>query len=130
MSEPRTDTAGPMRSRPDLRTSRVVGATAAVAAAGAVACSVCCVVPFALPAAALAVTGSILAWFASNQAWMTAMALAAVVGGWLWVGAQAIKTKRRPARSTLLAMIGATLMVLTALAWPRIEPVIIGMLLS
>jgi hypothetical protein len=41
-------------------------------------CGVCCVLPLALPAVALAGAGGILAWFAGAFAWVTAVAVAAV----------------------------------------------------
>jgi hypothetical protein len=48
---------GPFRSK--------TPAPAAIAAISALACGVCCVLPLALPATALAVTGGVLGWFAS-----------------------------------------------------------------
>ena len=48
-------------------------------------CAACCVLPFALPAVALASAGGVLAVFA--QAFWGALYLAAVKGGgaWFWV---------------------------------------------
>src|SRR5262249_39022443 len=87
---------------------RIVGASAAVAAMGAFACGVCCVLPFALPAAVLAVSGGVLGWFAKATPWAMRIALLAVLGGWIWVAIQTVRTKRRPARSTLLTLGVAT----------------------
>src|SRR5262249_46198017 len=61
---------------------RVVGASAALAATGALACGICCVLPFALPAAALAATGGAVSWFAKATPWALGIALPAVLGGW------------------------------------------------
>jgi len=108
--------------------SAPVGATAAVVAGGALACGVCCVLPFALPAAALAMTGGVLAWFAQIQAEAAFAALAIVAGAWLWIGLRSLRTQRRPARSTLAAMTLATLMLAAALLWPRIEPAVFATL--
>ena len=49
-------------------TDRFVGTSAALASAGALVCGVCCVLPFALPAAALAVGGGVVSWFAKAGA--------------------------------------------------------------
>lgn len=46
---------------------RVVVAVAAATATGALAYAVCCVLPFALPAVALASAGSIIAWCTSAE---------------------------------------------------------------
>jgi hypothetical protein len=107
---------------------RLVRSTAAVAAAGAVACGVCCVLPFALPAAILAISGGALAWFGSLLPWVRAVAGVAVIVGWLWVGWQTRRTQLRPARSTWLTMSAATVCLLVALAWPLIERPIIALL--
>lgn len=106
---------------------RGIGAVAAVAATGAVACGACCVLPFALPAAVLAMTGGVLAWFGSLHAWITLVAAVAVITGWLWVGAQVRTTRRQPARSTLVVMAVATALLAVAVAWPKIEPFLVTM---
>lgn len=100
---------------------RGLGVLAMVAATGAVACGACCVLPFALPAAALAMSGGVLAWFGGLHAWVTLAAAGAVVAGWLWVGAQVSASRRRPARSTLIVMTIATLLLALAAAWPGLE---------
>lgn len=109
-------------------TGRGVGAVAAIAATGAVACGACCVLPFALPAAALAMTGGALAWFGSLHGWVTLIAAGAVGVGWLWVGVQARAARRRPAKSTLVVMAAATMLLAVALAWPKVEPVVTALL--
>lgn len=108
--------------------TRVAGGAAALAATGALACGVCCVLPFALPAAVLAMSGGVLAWFAGLTPWITGLALVAVTGAWLWVGLLTLRTRRRPATSTLITMAAASALLAAALTWPRIEPVIIGVL--
>ena len=106
------------------RGSRIAGGAAVVAALGALACGVCCVLPFALPADILAISGGALAWFAGAQVWVTALAAAAGAGGWLWVAVQTVRTRRRPARSTLLAMAVATATLALAVSWPGIETIV------
>jgi len=100
---------------------KIAGAAAALAATGAMACGVCCVVPFALPAAMLAVSGGVLAWFGSMEPLMTLVALAAVGVAWAWVALQTIRTRRRPTRSMLLTMGAASVLLAAALAWPFFE---------
>lgn len=108
--------------------SRVAGGAAAVVALSALACGVCCVLPFALPAAILAMSGGVLAWFAGARGWMTALAAVAVGGAWLWIGVQTFRTRRRPARSTLLTLTVATAILALAVAWPGIEPIVVAWL--
>lgn len=108
--------------------AKIAGGAAALAATGAVACGVCCVLPFALPAAMLAATGGALAWFAGLMPWITGFAVLAVVGAWIWVGVQTLRTRRRPAPSTLVTMGLASAFLVTALAWPRLEGFIIAAL--
>jgi hypothetical protein len=84
--------------------TKVVRTTAAVAAVGAVACGVCCVLPFALPAAVLAVSGGVLAWFGSLMPWVRAVAVIAVSGGWLWVSCVQISLGRQHNRSPIFTV--------------------------
>lgn len=110
--------------------NRAVGAVAATASAAALACGVCCVLPFALPAVLLGSIGGVLAWFANIYQWLTPIAVLAVVAGWAWIGYQSHATRRRPARRSLIVMAFATAMMIAALAWPTIEPIVIGFLKS
>ncbi len=112
-----------VRPRGGRLTGKVVGATAAVAATGAVACGVCCVLPFALPAAVLAIGGGTMAWFAQNQGEITRVAAVAVFAAWGWVGYHTHRTRTRPAIATLLAVGFATVMLVSALQWRLLEPV-------
>lgn len=108
--------------------TRVAGGAAALAATGALACGACCGLPFALPAAVLAVSGGVLAWFAGLTPWITGLAFVAVTGAWLWVGLLTLRTRRRTATSTLITLAAASALLAIALAWPRVEPVIISVL--
>jgi hypothetical protein len=107
---------------------RVVGTSAALAAAGALVCGVCCVLPFALPAAVLAMSGGVVGWFAKATPWATGIASVAVVSGWIWVAIQTARTKRQPARSTLLTLGVATAVFATAAVWWHFEREIIHLL--
>lgn len=84
--------------------------------------------PFALPGAVLAVSGGVLAWLGRLMPWMTAVAFTAVAVGWLWVIAQGLRARLRPASSTLLTMGVATLLLVMALAWPNLERLMVVLL--
>lgn len=101
---------------------------AVTAAVGAVACGVCCVLPFAMPAVALAASGGVLAWL--GQAFWGALYLAVgiVAAAWAWVLADTLRTRTRPARMTLSMMVLATAALALAAIWPTIEPWIIDRL--
>jgi hypothetical protein len=94
-------------------------------AAGAVACGVCCVLPFAIPAVALASAGGIIAWLGGFQFWATVLAANIVAAAWIWIVVQSVSAKARPARSTICMMGIATAVLLLALLWSRAEPLII-----
>jgi hypothetical protein len=119
----------PVRGR-TTRDGKAVGATAAAVSTTAAACAVCCVLPFALPAAALASFGGIIAWLASAHRWITAVALLAVIAAWLWVALGSYKSRATPAKTTLGVMLVATTMLSLALLWPRLEPSVIALLLG
>lgn len=110
-----------MKADANARNNRAVGAVAATASVTALACGVCCVLPLAIPAAMLGSLGGILAWFSRAYGWMTPVACAAVITGWVWVAYQSQRSGRRPARSTLLIMAFATLAMVLAYSWPMIE---------
>lgn len=108
---------------------RAVGLGAVVAAAGtAAACAACCVVPIAFPAIVLAGFGGAIAWFAGALPWLAPVAAAGVAGAWLWVGWDALRRRRRPARGTIVMMLLATGLLALALFWPRIEPAVLALL--
>jgi hypothetical protein len=111
-----------------VSTDRLIGASAALTATGALACGVCCVLPFALPAALLAVSGGVLGWFAKATPWAMSIALFAVLAGWTWVVLQSVQTKRQPARSTSFTIGLATLVFAAAAVWWHFEREIIHLL--
>jgi len=102
--------------------AKAAGWAAITLATGAVACGACCVLPFALPAAVLAGTGSILALFADAHAWVTGLAIFAVIGAWGWIATQTVRTRCKPAPSTLYVVVAATALTGVAVLWPFIEP--------
>lgn len=108
--------------------SRVAGVAAGASAAAAVACGVCCVLPFAFPAVTLTAAGGVLAAFAGAYRWALALAALAVIAGWLWVGAQSLRARRRPARATARAMLLATAIFALAASWPALEPHVVALL--
>src|SRR5687768_9518835 len=67
---------------------RAASVAALTTATGAVACGVCCVLPFAFPAVAVASTSTVLAWFAEAHWWATGLAAVIVGGAWIAVGVQ------------------------------------------
>jgi hypothetical protein len=89
---------------------------------------VCCVLPFALPAVAAAGAGGALAWVGRAHGTMTLIASAIVVAAWISVGAQSRRARKRPAWTTLHAMVIATAVLALAIVWPRIEPYLIDLL--
>ena len=108
--------------------SKAAGVTAMTLSTGAVACGVCCVLPFALPAAVLASTASLLAWFVKLHVWVTILAILSVVGAWGWIAWQTRRTRRRPATSTLFMMGAASVLLAIAVLWPLLEKPLIRML--
>jgi hypothetical protein len=109
-------------------TEKAAGAVAVACATGAVTCAVGCVLPFALPAVALASIGSILSLLAGAYVWMTDLAVVAVACAWAWICLQSVRSSARPARSTLYMMGAATSLSALALLWPWIEPEVLQML--
>ena len=107
--------------------SKAVGAVAATASAGALACGVCCILPFALPAALVGSLGGVFAFFEEAFPWMRWAAILSVAAGWLWVLGQSWSTRRRPARSTLITMTFATAAMVIALMWPMFEKPLVGL---
>ena len=87
----------------------------ALVSAGAVACGVCCALPFALPAVALAGSGGALAWIGGAQGVLAIVAGALVLLAWVWVGVTSARSKRRPANSTLIALSVVTFVLLVGL---------------
>ena len=108
--------------------SKAAGVTALTLSTGAVACGVCCVLPFALPAAVLASTGSLLAMFVKMHVWVTILAILSVAGAWGWIAWQTRRTRRKPATSTLFMMGASTVLLAVAVLWPLLEKPLIRML--
>lgn len=106
--------------------TKAASAVAVTASMAALACGVCCVLPFAVPAAILGSIGGVLAWFAEAYRWLTPIALVAVGAGWAWVGYQSWRARRSPAHSTLLVMTFATIMMVAAWIWPMFESTVIA----
>lgn len=107
---------------------RAASAAAATVAIGAVACGVCCVLPFALPAVVLAVSGGVFALFGTAFWGALYLATAMVAAAWLWVIVETRRTRKRPVRATLSWMAVATTALVAAAAWPAIEPQLIALL--
>jgi hypothetical protein len=110
--------------------AKAVSAFAVTAATGAVACAACCVLPFALPAVALAGLGGIIALLAGALVWVTALAVVIIAGAWMWVAWQSFRSQARPARSTLYMMGCATALTTVAAMWRLIEPTLVRFLLG
>jgi hypothetical protein len=110
--------------------TKAASAFAMIAATGAAACAACCVLPFALPAVALAGLGSVIAFLAGALVWVTPLAVVIVAGAWARVGWQSFRSRARPARSTLYMMGGATALTAVAVIWRQIEPTLIRFLLG
>ncbi|MFZ5692838.1 MAG: hypothetical protein ACOY5F_16455 [Pseudomonadota bacterium] len=106
--------------------SKAAGAVAVTASTAALACGVCCVLPFAVPAVVLGSIGGVLAWFAEAYRWLTPIALIAVAAGWGWVGYQSWRMRRSPARSTIVVMSFATVVMMAAWIWPAFEPSVLA----
>ena len=101
---------------------KAAGVTAVLATTGAVgACVLCCTLPVAFPAVALAMLGGGVAFLGLAHMAMMVIGLVAVVGAWGWVWWQSRRTGRRPARLTVRLMIVATALLALALIWPLIE---------
>ena len=105
--------------------TKAASAVAVTTSTAALASGVCCVLPFAVPAAILGSIGGVLAWFAEAYRRLTPVALVAVGAGWAWVGYDSWRTRHSPARPTLLVMAFATIMIVAAWIWSMIESTII-----
>jgi hypothetical protein len=108
----------------------IAASVAGLAATGALACAACCILPFALPAAALALAGGALAWLASIYKWTIVAAVVLVAVAWIWVAFQSVGARKRPAVATVLVMLAATAMLALAYSWPLIEPIVVANLIA
>lgn len=101
---------------------KAAGVTAVLATTGAVgACVLCCTLPVAFPAVALALLGGGVAFLGLAHMAMLVVGLVAVLAAWAWVWWQSRRTGRRPARVTIRLMIVATGLLGLAVIWPLIE---------
>ena len=112
-----------VRPETDGRIGAIAASAAGVAAAGALTCAACCILPFALPAAMLATAGGALAWLASIYKGAVVAAVVLVTAAWFWVTWQSFRARRRPAVTTVLVMLAASAMLALAYFWPAIEPI-------
>lgn len=108
----------------------IVGVTAtATSSATVLACSVCCVLPLALPAAAFAGAGATMAWFENASPWMTVLSVVIVSLAWVIIWRQSARTGKRAARSTIILLNISTVLTVIALLWvPYIEGILIRLL--
>ena len=97
-------------------------------ATAALACGVCCVVSITLPGVAVGGFGAALAWLGGAHAAVTAIAAVFVLGGWRLVLRDASRRKGRRAAATLWLMGIASLVLATAMAWPRLESAVVNLL--
>jgi hypothetical protein len=100
---------------------RIPAVAATSTAVAALACGVCCALPFALPAAALATFGGVIAAAARAYWWALGVAVLAVAGAWLWVARQSARSGGRPGRSTVVTIGVATVVLIAALSWSFVE---------
>jgi hypothetical protein len=123
---PGSETSAACACAPKTATKATTGAglagAAGLTALAAAACTGCCILPLTLPAAILAVAGSSIALLHDAHVWMTWLAIAFVAGAWLWIGRQAWRRGQRIARTTLAAMVLASLLAATAASWSLFEP--------
>jgi cytochrome bd-type quinol oxidase subunit 2 len=106
----------------DATGNRLAGAATATALIAA-ACTACCILPFALPAAVLALAGGSIAILDHAHGWVTKLAIGVVLCAWSWIAWQRRRTGRQITRMTFMLMILATLLATAAASWPLLEPV-------
>jgi hypothetical protein len=120
---PSKDSPGCTCAAPKKKGNKVA-ATASVTALAAVACTACCVLPFTLPAALLALAGGSIALLDHAHGWVTRLAIVAVIAAWVWIVWQRRKTGQPIARRTIALMIAASLLTAMAASWPLLEPAV------
>ena len=84
--------------------------------------------PIALPGVALGGFGAALAWLGGAHAAVTTIAAVLVLLGWIWVYRDATRRKARPAVRTLWLMGIASMVLVAAIVWPRLEPAVTTLL--
>ncbi|MBR0779148.1 hypothetical protein JQ543_11345 [Bradyrhizobium diazoefficiens] len=101
-------------------------AGAAVATATiAVACAACCVLPFALPAVALAGVGGAIAVLGRAHGLMTILSIAVVLGAWGWIGWRSRTAGLKIRKPALAAMGAATVLTAIAALAPILGPTVL-----
>lgn len=113
---------------PSVQEGKAAGAAVLTSATAVLACGACCVIPLAFPAIAASMAGGLLAWLARAHTWMTGLAVMVVVVAWLWIWRQTVKHKARVSKSTLGLMGAASMIMLLALVWPKIEAPLMALL--
>lgn len=108
----------------------VIGLAPVSAAGAALACGACCIAPLVMPAIAVGSFGTALAWIGRAHFAMTVIAAVLVSGGWLIVYRDTLARRVRPARRTLWIMSMASMLLVAAIAWPRIESPLVSWLLN
>ena len=81
-----------------------------------------------MPAAALAGAGCTLAWLSSIYEGAIIAAAVLVAAAWIWVVGQSLRTRKRPAATTVLVMLMASAMLALAYSWPVLEPIAVAAL--
>ena len=111
----------------DLAIDDRMASGAAIASSGSavLACAACCVLPLAWPAVGLVLTGGFIAWLETAQPYITALAAIPVLAGWFLVWRQWRTRGKRLHLATLPAMTAASALLLVALFWLEIEPLLI-----
>lgn len=112
-----------------IKANGATGTALTTAGAAVLACSACCVLPLALPVVAATAAGGVLAWLGRAHMWMTGLAVVIVVVAWLWIWRQSVKRNARIANATLGWMGVASLAALLAVAWPKVEPALMRVLI-
>jgi hypothetical protein len=118
---PGSDTSPPCAGAPKAKTVAGIAGAASLTALAAAACTGCCILPFTLPAAVLAVAGGSIAVLDHAHVWVSRLAIAIVAAAWFWIGWQAWRRGRRVARTTLAMMVLASLLATVAASWPLLE---------
>lgn len=101
---------------------KAVGAAALATSSGAVlACSACCVLPLAIPAVALALSATTIAWIEAANVWITGFSVILLAGAWALIWRQSARSGKRAANSTIYMLCAATLLSAIAVSWPYTE---------
>jgi glucose dehydrogenase len=72
----------------------------------------------------LAFAGGAIAVLDHAHVWMRHLAIAAVIGAWLWIAWQRRRSGRPIARQTIAWLIAASLLTTATAAWPLFQPTV------